>query len=149
MRQWSQPIGQVQCNPELRPRQTDRQTAQHTCTETGSLEIQLAKQMKTDRQTDRCHDKYTVDTCTCIYMGLHVQTERQTRKPVFSAMRSTLCFVFHLVVSFCCFSLRNSFSVDTSQRISCALWAMKLLEASRTSSPNTYQDLLIKVFLIN
>ena len=42
-------------------------------------------------------------------------------------------------------SFRNSFSVDTSQRISSALWAMKLLEASRTSNANSYQDLLVKV----
>ncbi|PFX20450.1 Cyclin-dependent kinase 11B [Stylophora pistillata] len=35
-------------------------------------------------------------------------------------------------------SMRNSFPVDTSQRISSALWA------SRTSSPNSYQELLLK-----
>ena len=35
--------------------------------------------------------------------------------------------------------------MDTSQRISSALWAMKLLEASRTANANSYQDLLVKV----
>ncbi|XP_031551995.1 uncharacterized protein LOC116289246 [Actinia tenebrosa] len=44
-------------------------------------------------------------------------------------------------------SLVNSFSVDTSRRISSAVWAMKVLEAEQTTTPALYQQLLLKARL--
>ena len=43
------------------------------------------------------------------------------------------------------FSLTNSFSVDTSKRISTAMWAMKVMDAAHSTNPAVYQEMIVKV----
>ena len=43
------------------------------------------------------------------------------------------------------FSLTNSFSVDTSKRISTAMWAMKVMDVAHSTNPAAYQEMIVKV----